>query len=102
MLSINVYKNHKEIEKTYEVDAYDIMFGTVEDILSIMDELGAKPTNEEIFKAVASNRHKINELLMDIFPEMTEEDIKKIKIKELVPFFVGLFKFVKDSFASKN
>ena len=101
-LTLKVYKNQKEVYKTFETDAYDIMYGTIEDVLSIMDEVGTKPSNEEIFKAVSSNRQKLNDLLKDIFPEMTDEDIRMIKVKELVPFFFDLLKFVTASFGSKN
>ena len=102
-MKLNIYKNQKEIEKTYEVDAYDVMYGTVEDVLGVLDELGDKPSNDEIFKALTSNRDKINSLILDIFPEMDSEELRKIKLKEMIPFFLELFKYVKDSFStSKN
>ena len=28
-MKINIYKNQREVEKTYEVDNYDLMYGTV-------------------------------------------------------------------------
>ena len=37
-MKLNIYKNQKEIEKTYTIDDYDIMYGTVEDILSVFDD----------------------------------------------------------------
>lgn len=102
-MKINIYKNQTEIEKTFEVEAYDLMYGTVEDILSVLDDLGGSPSKNDIFNAVTKNRDKLNDLLFDIFPEMTREDLRKIKLKELVPFFLGLFAYVKDSFGnSKN
>ena len=102
-MKLNIYKNQNEIEKTYEVDAYDIMYGTVEDILGVLDELGAKPSNDEIFKAITANRDKLNNLILDIFPEMDSSELRKIKLKEMIPFFLELFRYVKDSFStSKN
>lgn len=102
-MKLNIYKNQNEIEKTYEVDAYDIMYGTVEDILGVLDELGDKPSNDAIFKAITANRDKLNNLILDIFPEMDSEELRKIKLKEMIPFFLELFKYVKDSFStSKN
>ena len=33
MLELNIYKNQKEVEKTYRTEAYDLMYGTVEDVV---------------------------------------------------------------------
>ena len=98
MLKLNIYKNQKEIEKTYSVETYDLMYGVVEDILSIFDDLKDFTDNMQIFKAVQSNRGKLNSLLFDVFPKMTEEEIRRIKLKELVLFVISLFADVKKSF----
>ena len=46
-MKLNVYKSQTEIEKTFEADAYDLMYGTVEDILGILDVLDeTKDTGE--------------------------------------------------------
>ena len=98
MLQLNIYKNQKEIEKTYSVETYDLMYGVVEDILSIFDDLKDFTDNMQIFKAVQSNRGKLNSLLFDVFPDITEEEIRRIKLKELVVFVISLFADVKKSF----
>lgn len=97
-MKLNIYKTQKEIEKTYEVDSYDLMYGTVEDILGIFDELDDYSDNMEVFKVIQRNRTKLNDLLMDVFPDMKEEELRKIKLKELVPLFMDLFAYVKESF----
>jgi len=97
-MKLNVYKNQKEIEKTYEVDEYDIMYGTVEDVFDVLDGIEDMKTDGEILKLIQANRKKLNGLLLDIFDGLTEEELRKIKIKELVPLFLDLFKYVRDSF----
>lgn len=97
-MKLNIYKTQKEIEKTYEVDSYDLMYGTVEDILGIFDELEDYSDNMEVFKVIQRNRTKLNDLLMDVFPDMKAEELRRIKLKELVPLFMDLFAYVKDSF----
>ena len=102
-MKINIYKNQHEIEKTYSIDNYDLMYGTVEDVLAIFDEIEDLNDNLKIFMVIQKNRTKLTELLKDIFPEMTDEDIRKIKLKELVPVFMDLFKYVAQSLgAEKN
>ena len=93
-MKLNIYKNQKEIEKTYEIDTYDIMYGTVEDVLSIFDEIDDLSDNMKIFKTIQKNRTKLNDLLKDIFPDVTDDELRRIKIKELVPLFMGLFGYI--------
>lgn len=101
-MKLNVYKNQKEIEKTYVVDAYDMMYGTVEDIFEILDQVGDMRSDAALLNVIQKNRKKLNELLKDVFPELTDEELRRIKLKELVPFFVDLFDYVKDSFGSEK
>lgn len=96
-MKLNIYKNQKEVEKTYEVDAYDIMYGTVEDVFDVLDGMEDMKTDGEILKLIQTNRKKLNGLLIDIFDGLTEEELRRIKIKELVPLFLDLFKYVRDS-----
>lgn len=99
-MKLNIYKNQKTIEKTYEVDEYDIMYGTVEDIFDILDGIEDMKTDGQILKLIQSHRMKLNGLLLDIFVDqgLTEEELRRIKVKELVPLFLDLFKYVRDSF----
>lgn len=99
-MKLNVYKNQKEIEKTYSIDTYDLMYGTVEDILAIFDEVDDLSDNMKLFSVIQKNRTKLNDLLLDIFPDMTEAELRKIKLKELVPLFIEMFNYVKDSFGN--
>ncbi len=101
-MKLNVYKNQHEIEKTYEVKTYDLMYGTVEDVLAIFDEIDDLNDNMKLFGVIQKNRSKLNDLILDIFPEMTEDDLRKIKLKELIPLFIELFTYVRDSFGSEK
>lgn len=103
-MKLNIYKNQNKIEKTYEVDHYDIMYGTIEDALAIFDEIDDLNDNMQIFNVIQKNRTKLNDLLKDIFPELTDEELRRVKVKELVDVFMGLFSYVQASFgnAEKN
>ena len=102
-MKLNIYANQRDIEKTYEADAYDLMYGTVEDILDVLDGLtGKDATNEDFIRVINENRAKLNELLLDIFPDLQPEELRKIKVKELIPLFMELFSFVQDSLTSSQ
>lgn len=104
-MKLNIYKNQKEIEKTYEVDAYDIMYGTVQDVLEVLDSgMDNLNDNTQVLNVIADNRGKLEDLLLDIFggEGLTKDELRRIKLKELVPLFLDLFKYVQKSFKSKN
>lgn len=101
-MKLNVYKNQTDIEKTYEIDNYDIMYGTVEDVLSVFDDIEDYSDNTQIFKIIQKNRHKLNDLLKDIFPDLTDDELRRIKLKELIPVFMELFKYVQMSFGTEK
>ena len=101
-MKLNIYKNQREVEKVYEVDNYDLMYGTVEDILSIFDEIEDLHDNMQIFKVIQKNRMKLNDFLKDIFPDLTDEELRRIKLKELVPVFFDLFTYVQTAFTNEK
>lgn len=105
-MKLNVYKNQKEIEKTYEVDTYDIMYGTVEDIFEVIENGMDDVMDDEnkLLMMIVENRSKLEDLLLDIFSEegLTKEELRKVKVKEMIPLFIELFAYVKKSFESKN
>lgn len=94
---LNIYKNGK-IEKTYETENYDLMFGTVEDILTIfeVDELKTG-TDVEIIKMVTNALPKcldiIKPLLKDIFEGLNDEELKRVKLKEVAIVIVDVIKY---------
>lgn len=103
-MKLNIYKNQKEIEKTYEVEAYDLMYGTVEDIFEVLDGIEESASENEMLKVIQKNRNKITDLLMDVFGDegLTDEELRRIKLKELVPFFVDLFEYVYKTFGNEK
>lgn len=105
-MKLDVYKfdaetgrtSQTEIEKTVTAETYDLMFGTVEDILGLLDAIGDTTDADAVLKAITVNWDKLCVLLLDVFPEMTRDDLKHVKVREVVPVIVELFKFVVDGF----
>jgi len=101
-LKLNIYKNQREIEKTYIADTYDIMFGTVEDLVNLLDmeALRGKKGNESLINALANlvtgSKELIRPLLKDIFPGLTDDELRRVKAKELLTVVAGLAGFSLD------
>lgn len=92
-IKLNVYKadNRKEIEKTYEAEGYDLMFGTVEDFIKIID-VDKLDDDVEIIKMVIGCLDQVKPLLLDVFEDLTEDELKRTKIKEIIPCIVKVVK----------
>lgn len=95
-LKLNIY-NKKEITKTYTNDTYDLMFGTIEDFMDLInvDELKTGSDQEIIMlvgKAVPKGMGTIKALLKDVFEGMTDEELKHTKVKEITKVLVNIIK----------
>ena len=95
-LKINIY-NKKEITKTYTNNTYDLMFGTVEDFMDLInvDELKTGSDQEIIMlvgKALPKGMGTIKTLLKDVFEGMTDEELKHTKVKEITKVLVNIVK----------
>lgn len=103
-MKLNIWKNQKEIKKTLEVDEYDIMFGTIEDLLSIVDKLDDLNDDEQLFELIKENLPFVKHLIKDIFSDykITDSDLKCTKIKEYVPLFIDLISYCKNNIGFGN
>lgn len=96
-LILNIYKNG-EVEKTYTANEYDILFGTVEDLVNIIDmdaltDAGNKDSAAAMVRMVTGGMEQVKGLLKDIFSGVTEEELKRTKIKEVIPLMMSLVKY---------
>lgn len=101
-LKLNIYKvknGARTIEKTYTANDYEIMFGTVEDIINALelDKItGNKLSNDELtsilFKALGRGVPQISLFLQDIFPGLTKEELKNTKVNEVKNVILGVVK----------
>jgi len=93
-MKINVYDKRKII-KTYEVDAYDLPFGILEDVADTIDIDSLKTGSDvEIItlvgKMIIKNKNIIKELLKDIFDGITDEEIRKTTVTEMARVIVDI------------
>lgn len=91
-LTLNIYKDGKEVEKTYKASEFDLMWGTIEDLISIID---IDKLNDEVAvgRAVLSVLPQVKPLLKQVFPGVTDSEIRMTKAKELIPIFVSVFTY---------
>lgn len=101
-LKLNIYKTQSEIEKSYITQDYAVMYGVVEDLLDALDleALTNADNTDGVVSAVSrilrSRKDVINPLLLDIFPGLTEEELRRTKAVEVIGVIVGLTGFSLD------
>ena len=90
-ISLKIYQkdNKKAVEKTYSVDGYDLMFGTLEDFMDIID-VDKLNDNKAVAKMVIDGYGQIKPLLKDIFPELTDEELKRTKVSDIARAIVQM------------
>ena len=96
-LRLNIYSNKKDengkriIEKTYESDTCEILYGVVEDLLGTIDVNDMK--DKDILKVIVSAIKQIKPLLKDVFFGLTDEELKRTVLNEVVAVVIAIFKF---------
>ena len=96
-LTLNIYEK-KKIIKTYTAETYDLMFGTVEDFINVIDINNIDLENKESLikmasKVVVSALDIIKPLLKDVFDGLTDAELINTKISEIVEIIIQIIKF---------
>ncbi len=96
-LKLDIYEK-KEIVKTYTANTYDLMFGTVEDFVNLVD-LDALESGSDaeiaklVVKATFGGMDMVKNLLKDIFEGITDEELKHTKTSDIVKVVVNIVKY---------
>lgn len=96
-LKLNIYEK-KHIVKTYKCESYDLMFGTVEDLINLIDLDKLKTGSDaEIIQLVGNVVMRgidiFKPLLKDIFDGLTDDELRNTKISEIATVLVEVVKF---------
>lgn len=92
-LKLNIYDvTGKKIEKTYIASEFDLMWGTMEDLINAVD---LEKINDEVAvgKMVLKILPQVKPLLKQVFNGLTDDELKRTKVKELIPVFTETFKY---------
>lgn len=102
-IKLNVYaKDSKKIvEKTYSTQSYELMYGTLDDVINTIDidKVGNKV---EFARMIIGCFGKLKPIIKDIFPEITDDELKRIKVAELVPMFTEVVKAITENIGLLN
>lgn len=95
-LTLKIYKG-KEVEKEYTTDTIDFSYGVIEDVINALDlENMKKGDNTEFAIMVVKCSKQLKPFLKDMFDGVTDEEIRRTRIQNLIEIFKGLFKYATD------
>lgn len=102
-IELKIYKagNKNEVEKVHKVDSYDLMLGTIEDILGVVD-VDKLNDKMEVANMVLKGYSQLKPFIKDVFPEVTDEELKRVKVKELIPVFLQIGAAIVESMGLAN
>lgn len=91
-MKLDIY-DHKTVVKTYETDTYEIMFGTVEDLINAakLDTIENGSDAEIVVAAtnlVTTSMDTVKDLIKDIFEGLTDDEIKHTRVSDIVNVIV--------------
>lgn len=92
-LKLNIYdKSGKNVVKTYEASTYDLMFGTVIELMELL-KIEDIDNQAEMLKTIYRAWGEIRTVLEGVFEGVSADDWKNVKVKELLPLIISIAKF---------
>lgn len=96
-MKLNIYE-HKEVIKTYEANEYELMFGTVEDMIDAakLDKIESGTDAEIVMAAtnlVTTSMDTVKDLLKDVFDGLTDDEIRHTRVSEIVNVIVDVIRY---------
>lgn len=86
-------KNKKgEIVKEVTAMTPAIYFGTISNLMELLD-INDTTSSMELLKKVSTAWKEIVEILSDIFPEVTEDEWKCVRLNDLVPIVLQVIRY---------
>ena len=92
-ITLKIYEG-KEVVKTYTVETIDFSFGVVEDVLDALKLEELKTGNKtELATMIIKCSKQLKPFLKDLFPGVTDEEIRRSHMQNLIEVFKGLYEY---------
>lgn len=92
-LVLKIYEGQNVI-KTYTAETIDFSFGVVEDILDALDFENMKTGSKaELAGIVIKCSKQLKPFLRDLFPGVTDEELRNTHIHNIIDIFKDLYKY---------
>ena len=90
-ISLKIYDG-KNVVKTYTAETFDCEYGVIADIIDIID-FDAKNSNIDLAKIILKMSKQLKPFLKQVFPGLTDEEMRHTKIQNIVSVFKSLYSY---------
>lgn len=91
-LILKIYdKTGKKVEKEVKGETYEIMFGTIQEIMSLL-EITEYTDSWTLLKKVSGVYNELTNVLDGVFPGVSADEWKRVRLKELIGLLLEIFK----------
>ena len=91
-LTLNIYDNKGKVVKTVDAQLVQLKFKTVRTIMEILN-IESVDNTVDILKTLYAAWDEIKEILVEIFPDATLEELDNTNLNELLPLVVSIVKY---------
>lgn len=100
-MKLNIYgkkDGRRAVIKTYTAETYGLLWGTCEDVLNALKvdhmETGSRQElGKMAFDFLIHSKDTVNELFLDIFDGITEEDLRGAQIDEMIDVLIEVARY---------
>ena len=96
MLNIYSKEDKGKIDKTYTAEGYDLMLGTIDDLVAVID-LDKIDDEKAVAGMLIKGYKQIKPLLHDVFGA-TSEELNRTKVSDLIPLIIDICRASLESF----
>ena len=106
-MKLNIYNDKEEIVKTYEMSTFKLKFGTVEDLIRVIDLDTLKTGNDYEVATIAlnlvvSSLDTVKDLMKKIFIGLTDEELRNVNVDDMVQVLIDIVKHTISSLSFGN
>lgn len=91
-IKLPVRNKKGEVVKKAEAMTPAIYFGTISNLMELLD-IDDTTSSMELLKKVSTAWKEIVEILSDVFPEVTDDEWKYIRLNDLVPVVLQVIRY---------
>lgn len=89
---LNVYDDENKIVKTCEAELMELRFGSIRSLMKLLNIEDINDT-AQLLKTVYGAWEQLTKVLNGCFPEMKDEDWDNVKVSELIPTLMAIFRY---------
>lgn len=100
-MKLNIYgkkDGRRAVIKTYTAETYGLLWGTCEDVLNALKvdhmETGSRQElGKMAFDVIIHSKETINELFLDIFEGITDEELRGAEVTEMIDVLIEVARY---------